>query len=398
MIPLPRAGHGPASVLAWTATCALMVTAAAPVAAVPQARPALPSADRQESATAPTAPTAPTAAQEAAPERRIIPFPVLLSDPTNGVGGGGGLLMLYRLNETDPKDSQTAAFGFYTTRSSWKWGLQQEVSFGEDRFRGTATGIFGKTNNSFVYPDAPLPVSYGERQDRLEADFTVRVFDDLYAGVAYRYSRTEFLYDVGTEEEQGFSRVILGIAGAEDTTDSGIGLVLQFDDRDREYAPTRGFLGSLRFLDQSGRLGSDNDYRTADAFLNYYLGLAPENTLAFRFRWRDAWGDVPFTGQSSFNGIDLRAYPSGKYRGTGMLAAQVEYRFPIWKRLGGVAFGGSGRVYGGVPTLGQEEVLPAAGGGIRFLVLKDRGTRVGLDFAQGRFGNRGVYFTFDEAF
>jgi outer membrane protein assembly factor BamA len=338
------------------------------------------------------------AVQELPRSRQIIPFPVLLSDPTNGFGGGGGLLMLYGLNETAAKDSETAAFGYYTTTSSWKWGLRQGLSFGEDRFRSTTTGIFGNTNNSFAYTNLPLPVAYGERQDRIETDFKVNVFDNLYAGVAYRYARTDFRFDVGTEAEQAFSRVVLGISGAENTTDSGIGVVVEFDNRDQEYSPNRGILGSFRLLDQSSWLGSDNDYRSADASFNYYRTVAPGHLLAFRFRWRDTWGDVPFTGESTFSGVDLRAYPGGKYRGAGMLAAQLEYRFNAWKRVGGVVFGGSGRVYGGEPTLGADQVLPSGGAGIRFLLLKERGTQVGLDFAQGRSGNRGVYFFFDEAF
>jgi hypothetical protein len=145
-------------------------------------------------------------------------------------------------------------------------------------------------------------------------------------------------------------------------------------------------------------LGSDNDYRSVDAFVNTYWSMRPEQILAVRVRWRSATGDVPFSGQSTFGGIDLRAYPSGKYRGNGMLAAQAEYRFHAWKRLGGVVFAGTGRVYGGEPTLGANEILPSAGAGIRFLLLTDRGTTVGLDFARGKDGNSGVYFLFGEAF
>ena len=81
-----------------------------------------------------------------------------------------------------------------------------------------------------------------------------------------------------------------------------------------------------------------------------------------------------------------------------MLTGQLEYRFPIWKRLRGAAFGGTGRVYGADLTLGANRVLPSGGAGIRFLLLKARDATVGIDFAVGRFGNSGVYFSFGEAF
>ena len=323
---------------------------------------------------------------------------MVVSDPTNGFGGGAGLLTLYRLNETAPRDSQTAVFGYYTTTSSWKAGFQQIVSFGEDRFRSTTTGIFGNVNNSFAYPNLPADVVYGERQNSLFTNFTYNLYERLYVGLNFRFARTEFVLGDGTEQERKVSEAVLTEDGARTTTDSGLGLVLEWDSRDNEYTPSNGIFASLQLLAFRDWLGSDNDYRTVETFVNAYREIRPEQVLAVRFRWRQASGSVPFSGQSMFSGVDLRAYPTGKYRGDGMLAGQAEYRFHAWKRLGGVVFAGTGRVYGGEPTLGANEVLPSAGGGIRFLLLKDRDTRVGLDFAKGKDGNSGVYFFFGEAF
>jgi hypothetical protein len=60
--------------------------------------------------------------------------------------------------------------------------------------------------------------------------------------------------------------------------------------------------------------------------------------------------------------------------------------------------GGTGRVYGNRTTLGADQILPSGGGGIRFLLLKDRGANIGFDFAIGKDGNSGVYFCFGESF
>lgn len=332
------------------------------------------------------------------PEREFIPFPVLISNPTNGFGGGGGLLTLYRLNETDPQDSQTAVIGYYTTTDSWMFAGRQILSFGEDRFRSTTVAVLANTNNRFSYTDRPRDVVYGERRNSIETDFTVDVYRGLFVGLNYLYRNIDFSFDQGTPEEQAYSEAILRAAGAEKTIDSGGGLVVFFDNRDHEYTPTRGAFATLKFQDFAEWLGSDNDYGVADAFFNGYWSVHGAHRLAFRFRWRSAFGEVPFSGQSQYGGVDLRAYPTGKYRGKGMLAGQLEYRFPIWKRLRGAAFGGTGRVYGEAQTLGADRVLPSGGGGIRFLLLEDRDVLVGLDFAFGRFGNRGVYFSFGEAF
>ena len=275
---------------------------------------------------------------------------------------------------------------------------RQVFSFGEDRFRSTTVGVLANTNNRFSYTDRPSEIVYGERRSSLETDFTVDVYRGLYVGLNYLYRSIDFSFDQGSPAEQEFSERILRQAGAEKTIDSGGGLVVFFDNRDHEYNPTQGVFATLKFRDFAEWLGSDNDYYSADAVFNAYWDVKSAHRLAFRFRWRVAFGDVPFSGQSTYGGVDLRAYPRGKYRGAGMLAGQVEYRFPIWKRLRGVAFGGSGRVYGEELTLGADRVLPSGGGGIRFLLLEDRDVLVGLDVAIGRFGNRGLYFSFGEAF
>lgn len=355
------------------------------------AQTAIPAATQQEEQTE-------EASSEATPEREIIPFPVLISNPTNGFGGGGGLLTLYRLNETDPQDSQTAVIGYYTTTDSWLVGGRQIFSFGEDRFRSTTVAVLANTNNRFSYTDRASDIVYGERRSKLETDFTVDVYRGLFVGLNYLYRNIDFTFDQGTPEEQEFSEAILTAAGAEKTIDSGGGLVVYFDNRDHEYTPTQGVFATLKYQDFVEWLGSDNDYGVADAFFNAYWNVKSAHRLAFRFRWRATFGDVPFSGQSTYGGVDLRAYPTGKYRGAGMLAGQAEYRFPIWKRLRGAAFGGSGRVYGEELTLGANRVLPSGGAGVRFLLLPDRDLLVGLDVAVGRFDNKGVYFSFGEAF
>jgi outer membrane protein assembly factor BamA len=191
---------------------------------------------------------------------------------------------------------------------------------------------------------------------------------------------------------------LLALVGAESITDSGLGFVAGYDSRDNQYTATSGIHTDLEVLAFGDWIGSDHDYQTISTFFDAYWSPKEGQVLAARFRWRLATGDVPFSGQSTYGGADLRGYATGKYRGNGLLAGQVEYRVNIWERVGAVVFGGSGRVYGGEPTLGANQVLPSGGGGVRFLLLEDRGATIGLDYAVGKDGNQGFYFHFGEAF
>lgn len=336
--------------------------------------------------------------EEQRPSYRLIPFPILVADPTNGTGLGGGLLALYRLNERSPRDSKTDIFVYVTNTRSWRLGIDQMLSFREDLFRSTTTARFGNVNNRFDYRSLPSDVVYGEPMTLVTSNLTYNVVGRLYAGASYRYSRTDYVFDEGTEEEREFSERVLGRAGAAEAASSGFGLIVGLDSRDHEYTPTTGIHTDVQLHLFRRWSGSDDDYTTIESFFNHYRSIGTSQVLAIRFRWRDAYADVPFNGQSTFGGVDLRGYATGKYRGNGMVAGQAEYRFPVWKRVGGAIFGGLGRVYGASNTLGADETLPSAGAGIRFLLLKNRGANIGLDVAIGRDGNHGLYFHFGEAF
>jgi hypothetical protein len=125
--------------------------------------------------------------------RRRIPFPILIKDPTNGTGFGGGLLMLYRLNKQSREDSQTDVFGYYTTTHSWKVGFDQVFSFKEDRFRSKTSGRFGNVNNRFEYQRLPSDVVYGEPMNVVTSNFVYNFIGRLYAGVNYRYIKTKYV-------------------------------------------------------------------------------------------------------------------------------------------------------------------------------------------------------------
>jgi hypothetical protein len=78
-----------------------------------------------------------------------------------------------------------------------------------------------------------------------------------------------------------------------------------------------------------------------------------------------------------------------------MAAAQLEYRTPVWWRVGLVGFAGIAEVAPIVSDLRLEHTRPTVGGGARFLLGRNWG-HARFDIAYGdqfRF-----YFRLDEAF
>ncbi len=76
---------------------------------------------------------------------------------------------------------------------------------------------------------------------------------------------------------------------------------------------------------------------------------------------------------------------------------QLEYRFPIFRRFGGVAFASAGRVATSFVNLGILDYHHNVGAGLRFLLDKNNKLRLRLDVGFGS-EKPAFYFTVGEAF
>jgi len=143
--------------------------------------------------------------------------------------------------------------------------------------------------------------------------------------------------------------------------------------------------------------GSARDYTILEAAANAYFGLQKNAVLAARVFAKAGLGNVPFEEQAVMVGTDLRGYASGKYRGEQKYTFQAEYRRPLFKRFGAVAFGGFGWVADDVSRIRLADILPSIGLGVRYLMIPAYGINVGIDFAVGK-DDKAFYFRIGEAF
>jgi hypothetical protein len=82
-------------------------------------------------------------------------------------------------------------------------------------------------------------------------------------------------------------------------------------------------------------------------------------------------GSVPFYDLCLFGfNNDLRGYTTGEFQHRRMFATQGEYRLELPKRLGLVAFGGVGGTARRWNEFRSDQLLPAAGAGLRFTLDK----------------------------
>ena len=124
-------------------------------------------------------------------------------------------------------------------------------------------------------------------------------------------------------------------------------------------------------------LGSENQYTTVVYDLQYYHLLKEKHILAAKLAGGHSVGDVPFAGYQTYGmRATLRGYPTGKYRGKHTIGIQAEYCWNFYKRLGMVAFGGVGSIWGGESEdeekIYEKELLPSIGTGIQFMLSTEK--------------------------
>ncbi len=93
----------------------------------------------------------------------------------------------------------------------------------------------------------------------------------------------------------------------------------------------------------------------------------------------------------------MRGYFEGRFRDKDLLAVQLEYRFPIFWRIGGAVFAGAGTVAPDVARFSVGQVKPGLGLGLRFMydLVERMNVRVDVGFGKN---SSGIYMTANEAF
>ena len=180
-----------------------------------------------------------------------------------------------------------------------------------------------------------------------------------------------------------------------DNTSYGLFVSNVYDSRDNV---TNASQGTLLQAD----IGLYHDTTNSENFGKYsikasqYLALAPmPGLLAWQVQANLTSGEVPWNHLPDLGGSDaMRGYILGRYRDNQMMMGQVEYRLPVYWRVGVVFWGAAGTVSNDVSGL-WDNTLASAGTGFR-LKIKDT-VNVRADIGYGEHGGT-FYFHVNEVF
>lgn len=234
---------------------------------------------------------------------------------------------------------------------------------------------------------------YSRRTFAGSTTFLNRVVGDFYAGASLdlRYNKAtsidqlaqEYLLAHGITRERAFS--------------TGLGVVLQFDNRDNAYSTTSGWFVSLLTEIRPKGLGDcGSTLWHVKAVADYFTPLWQGGVLGVDL-YADLWSySTPwFMWGCIGGGSRMRGYYFGRFTDRKMATAQVELRQHIYGPLGCAVWGGVGSVFDSHKNIDFSELLPNYGLGVRIDLGK--GSRLRVDYGFGRHSN-GLVIGMNEAF
>ena len=220
-----------------------------------------------------------------------------------------------------------------------------------------------------------------------------RVWPNVYTGLGFVYEQNRIVkYRDGGEIASG------RLTGSRGGQLAGAGLLFTYDSRDHNLSPSRGGYADLNLFGFGKAIGSDFRYRQLELDLRRYIPFRRESVLAAQVVLTDIRGEAPFRRLAMLGGSStMRGYYPGRYRDKTLVAAQLEYRFPVYRIIGAVAFAGAGDVGPSAHHLDLFEYKPTYGGGIRLNLDKKNKLTLRLDAAFG-YQTHAYYFSIGEAF
>lgn len=324
--------------------------------------------------------------------------PLALYTPETHVGIGGFFVHFFRLaNRTDSRPSSLAVLGLGTTRRQFIMEIHHDLYLSADDLH-----VFGKLEYQ-RYPDSFWGIGNAaedaieERYDRERLRFRggaqYRVRGPLYAGVGADLMLYRGVY---TRLDGIFARQ--RVPGEDGGFTAGLGPTLTYDSRDNTLGPHSGWLLNAAFLYFGKPLGSRYDFVKTVIDARHYVAWAPDLVLGMRIHGEAHGGDVPYYQLAMLGGDDLlRGYYLGRYRDEALASFEIEQRFPIVWRFGGVAFAGVGAVAGAADELVGVPWRYAVGGGLRFALDRRERLNLRLDAGVGP-DTFGLYVMVGEAF
>ncbi|MDC0708864.1 BamA/TamA family outer membrane protein [Stigmatella sp. ncwal1] len=346
--------------------------------------------------------TTPEASSRAAPETErgqfsVVPFVLPAYQPETGFLVGSAASLVHQPPAASgQRESQVLLAAAASVRKQFTLLLQPDVYFLDDRLNLTATASAARFPDRFFGLGARTRAEDEESFTpiflELELSPKWRIAPRLYVGPTVRYQHAR----ITRVAADGALQALTGAGGGATLQ---LGLTALYDSRDNTLNPLTGFLARLNLRSAHEEWGSDYAFDLLRLDARRYLPLpwGERHVLAIQGLVELRRGEPPFYDTSRLGGMEMsRGHLEGRFRERQHLAAQLEYRAPLFWRFGGVAFASAATVARSLEDFDTRDIKPAGGLGLRFAPLTDVPVNIRLDVAYGT--EMSFYLNVGEAF
>jgi outer membrane protein assembly factor BamA len=325
-------------------------------------------------------------------------YPFIFYTPETKTGGGGAINYFFREagSRLNARPSSLVPVLVYTQKQQISATLFADLYWKQEKNHLMGTVSYSKWPNLFYgigNNTSNNGEDYTQRAVALDLRFLRQVRHGMYLGIQYQFLKSKL-----TKIEAGGQLARGDILGGDDGAASGVGAIVSWDTRDNIFNAASGGFYQLSARVFHDRLNSDFDFTTYQADLRRYFPVMASHVLAVQGYMNMIKGDPPFYMMSLLGGQNLmRGYYEGRYRDKNMIAVQMEYRLPVWKRIGAVGFAGFGEVAPGISDFELKSFKHTVGIGLRYLLVPAEKINMRLDFGWGR-DSSGFYLALTEAF
>ncbi|MBS1527631.1 MAG: BamA/TamA family outer membrane protein [Bacteroidetes bacterium] len=296
-----------------------------------------------------------------------------------------------------------------------KWNLQGNLVVSKSITPDHGFGIgVGKAEGSYADQVLANPEHDGYAINSLYFNFREKVYKEIAKGL--------FL-------GAGMSFEVRRHITSKDTATNAIPISVYDNQHDlpRDHYAADGFLFNLEYIsrDNPNRaykglyfdagirvnqtwIGSTKNAVQVTSDIRKYISLSSANPETVLALWN--WGSYLLSGTLPY--LELpgtardgtfrsgRGYTAQYFKGTEFNDTEAEFRFPILanKFVSGVIFGNLQTANDEQGTKLFQVFQPGYGAGLRVLFNKVTRTNLALDYAFGKFGNRGFFLNLNEAF
>lgn len=296
----------------------------------------------------------------------------------------GGACVLYFEHEDENQDLDE--IDIHST-----YNMENQCDFMMDFYKYTRNnncaieGQIGFQN----YPDDYEENDFDAMHIPFELTALFKINEKWSAGPMYKFKYSDIDFD-----DQVFAEQLIGSGKVHY---SGLGWKISYKNLPKaEIYRRSGNVFEVAGIHYSPYLGSSEEFSKLSMDYRQYFPVKDKSVLAFQITGKTSFSNIPFNYDHDLENKGILRGGQDKH-GKHFLATQLEYRFPIFSRIGAAVFVGMGNVDNEYQDL-LKRFDYAGGVGPRIILNKKKNITVRFDFAINDQLDKSIYIRIKEAF